>query len=61
MDNHSFNAGFTGVLATSTSVGISLLPEIEQWLRISSLCIGILVGIGSLAIIIKNWSKSNTK
>ena len=61
MDNHSFNAGFTGVLATSTSVGISLLPEIEQWLRISSLCIGILVGIGSLAIIIKNWIKSNTK
>lgn len=61
MDNHSFNAGFTGILATSTSVGISLLPEIEQWLRISSLCIGILVGIGSLAIIIKNWNKSNTK
>jgi len=60
MDNHSFNAGFTGILATSTSVGISLLPEIEQWLRISSLCIGILVGIGSLAIIIKNWSKSSS-
>jgi len=61
MDNHSFNAGFTGVIATSTSVGISLLPEIEQWLRISSLCIGILVGIGSLAIIVKNWNKTNTQ
>lgn len=61
MDNHSFNAGFTGILATSTSVGISLLAEIEQWLRISSLCIGILVGAGSLVIIFKNWNKSNTK
>lgn len=58
MDTHSFNAGVTGVFATATSVGISLLPEIETWLRISSLCIGIIVGIASLAVIIKNWNKS---
>ena len=44
----------TGMFATSTSIAISYLPEIEQWLRIGSLCMGILVGIGSLAIIIKN-------
>jgi hypothetical protein len=46
-----------GVLATATSVGISLLPEIETWLRIGSLCIGIVVGIASLAVIIRNWNK----
>ena len=57
MDTHSFNAGITGVLATATSVGISLLPEIEAWLRIGSLCIGIVFGISSLAVIIRNWTK----
>lgn len=58
MDTHSFNAGMAGVLATATSVGISLLPEVEQWLRIASLIVGITVGIGSLAVIVKNWNKS---
>ena len=57
MDTNSFNAGVTGVLATATSVGISMLPAIEQWLRIGSLCIGIVVGVASLAVIIRNWSK----
>jgi hypothetical protein len=57
MDTHSLNAGITGILATATSVGISLLPEIEAWLRMGSLCIGIAVGIASLAVIIKNWNK----
>jgi hypothetical protein len=57
MDTNSFNAGITGVLATATSVGISLLPAIETWLRMGSLCIGIVVGIASLAVIIRNWNK----
>lgn len=56
MDTNSFNAGITGVLATATSVGISLLPEIEAWLRIASLIVGIMVGIGSLIVISKNWN-----
>jgi hypothetical protein len=46
-----------GIFATATSVGISLLPEIEAWLRAGSLCIGIVVGIASLAVIIRNWNK----
>lgn len=58
MDTHSLNAGMAGVLATATSIGISLLPEIEAWLRIISLIVGITVGIVSLAVIIKNWNKS---
>ena len=57
MDTHSLNAGIMGVVATATSVGISFLPEVEQWLRIISLLVGILVGIGSLVVIIKNWNK----
>jgi hypothetical protein len=61
MDNHSFNASVTGMFATSISIAISFLPEIEQWLRIVSLCMGILVGIGSLAIIVKNWNKNNNQ
>jgi hypothetical protein len=58
MDTHSFNAGITGIMATATSVGISLLPEIEAWLRVGSLCIGIVVGVASLAVIVKNWHKN---
>ena len=58
MDTNSFNAGITGIMATATSVGISLLPEIEAWLRVGSLCIGIVVGVASLAVIIKNWCKN---
>lgn len=58
MDTHSFNAGMAGVIATATSVGISLLPEIEAWLRIVSLLVGIAVGIGSLIVIVRNWNKN---
>jgi hypothetical protein len=61
MDTHSFNAGLTGVLATATSVGISLLPEVEAWLRIISLLVGIAVGIGSLIVIARNWNKSHER
>jgi phage-related minor tail protein len=57
MDTNSLNAGMTGILATAASVGISLLPAIETWLRLGSLCIGIIVGIASLAVIIRNWNK----
>jgi len=58
MDTNSFNAGAAGMIATATSIGISLLPAIETWLRLGSLCIGIVVGIASLAVIIRNWNKN---
>lgn len=57
MDNNTFNAGAFGVMATAVSLGVSILSEVEQWLRIASLCSGILVAIGSLAVIVKNWNK----
>ena len=46
------------MFATATSIGISMLPEVEAWLRIASLIIGIMVGIGSLVVLAKNWNKS---
>lgn len=62
MDTQSFNASLAGIIATSTSIGISLLPEVEAWLRIISLIVGIAVGIGSLVVLVKkNWSKSHER
>jgi hypothetical protein len=58
MDTPSFNACAAGLLATATSVGISMLPEVEAWLRIASLLVGIAVGIGSLAVIVRSWDKN---
>ena len=58
MDTHSFNAGMAGMIATATSVGISFLPEVEAWLRIVSLIVGIFVGIGSLIVLYKNYKKN---
>ena len=58
MDTPSFNACAAGLLATATSVGISMFPEVEAWLRITSLLVGIAVGIGSLAVIVRSWHKN---
>jgi len=58
MDTPSFNACAAGLLATATSVGISMLPEVEAWLRIASLLVGIAVGVGSLAVIVRSWNKN---
>lgn len=58
MDNQSLNASMAGMLATATSIGISFLPEVEAWLRIISLLVGIFVGIGSLIVLYKNYKKN---
>jgi hypothetical protein len=60
METSSFNAGATGMIATATSIGISMLPEVEAWLRIASLLVGILVGIGSLIVLYKNYKKNES-
>jgi hypothetical protein len=60
MDTTSLNAGAAGMIATATSIGISMLPEVEAWLRIASLIVGILVGIGSLIILYKNYKKNES-
>jgi hypothetical protein len=55
MDHHHFNATLTGLVATASGVTVSLLPEIEAWLRVSSLVIGCAVGIASFIVIVRKW------
>jgi hypothetical protein len=54
MDTHQATASLTGLLATATGLTVSMLPELEAWLRVASLVIGCLVGLASLYAILKN-------
>ena len=50
--------GFLGMLATGSGFYVSFLPQVEAWLRILSLAIGITVGVVSLiSIIARHRSK----
>ena len=40
--------GFTGVMFSAGGVGVSILPEIETWLRLTSLVVGLTVGLITL-------------
>lgn len=56
-DNHPV---FTGLFGSATALGavvFSLLPQIEQWLRLGSLTIGIIVGLVTLVNVIRKWDK----
>jgi len=55
MDHQHFNATLTGLVATASGITVSMLPEIEAWLRVSSLIIGCAVGIASLLVILRKW------
>jgi len=60
LEDHSAQLikGSVGMSATLGSVGVSTIQEIELWLRISSLCIGIIVGLlTTWSIIRKNKDK----
>jgi hypothetical protein len=54
MDHHQAAASFTGLVATATGLTVSMLPELEAWLRVASLVIGCLVGLASLYAILRN-------
>lgn len=54
MDHHQATASFTGLLATASGITVSMLPEVEAWLRVISLVIGCAVGLASLYAILKN-------
>ena len=55
MDHQHFNATLTGLIATASGLGVSMLPEIEAWLRILSLVIGCAVGVVSFLVIVRKW------
>jgi hypothetical protein len=59
MDTHQATASFTGLLATAGGITVSMLPELEAWLRIASLIIGCLVGLASLYAILRNRKTPN--
>ena len=46
--------GVTGVVASLASVGISL-ADVEQWIRIASLIVGLLIGLLTLYKIVARW------
>jgi len=54
MDTHQATASFTGLVATASGITLSMLPEIEAWLRVASLVIGCAVGLASLYAILRN-------
>jgi len=56
MDTHQATASFTGLLATATGLTVSMLPELEAWLRVASLVIGCAVGLASLYAILRKKS-----
>jgi len=59
MDDHQLKTLATGVLGTTTSIGAafySLLPQLEMWARISSVIIGLAVGLITLVKLIRDWN-----
>lgn len=56
-----FLTGTTGIGATSTGAYISVLPQVEQWLRITSLVIGCIVGALTLALLVRRLRSKDTR
>lgn len=54
---HALTRGATGVIAAFGGTVVSMLPEIEAWLRITSLGVGIVVGLCTIHSIVKNSKK----
>jgi hypothetical protein len=62
MQEHTNTAvrGLLGVASTSGGIIISNLPAVEAWLRITSLCVGIAVGVlTAISIVRKMLRKKN--
>lgn len=53
---HIFGKGLLGTVASMAGIGVSFLPEIEQWLRVASLLIGCAVGLVTLISILRKGS-----
>ncbi len=53
---HIFAKGLLGTVASIAGIGVSLLPQIEQWLRLASLLIGCAVGLATLVSILRKGS-----
>lgn len=51
--------GAVGMSATTGGMYVSLLSQVEAWLRIISLLVGITVGVATLISIIRNKNRKN--
>jgi hypothetical protein len=54
--------GGLGLMSSIAGIGVSTLQEVEMWLRLVSLCAGIMVAlVTTWSILRKNWSKEDKK
>lgn len=54
--------GSVGFLSSIAGIGMSALQEVEQWLRLASLCAGIMVAlVTTWSILKKNRDKEDKK
>lgn len=53
--------GSIGIAATFGGTAVSLLSQIEAWLRIGSLCVGICVGLLTIRSILKGSKSQPTE
>ena len=54
---HYASRGILGIFASGGSVVVSLLPQIEAWLRVAGLLSGLLVTILSGVSIVRKWRR----
>lgn len=55
--DHTAGKGAIGMLSPLLGYIVSRLPEIEAWLRVLSLCGGLVVCLLTIRSFIKNWDK----
>jgi hypothetical protein len=59
--NHPDATISNGIIGTTTSIGatiVSLMPQVEAWLRISSLVLGLVIAVLTLDKILKERKKN---
>ncbi|HTI69672.1 MAG TPA: hypothetical protein VMF06_06885 [Candidatus Limnocylindria bacterium] len=56
---HTLRDGILGMATSAGGITVSMLPAIEQGLRIVSLLVGIAVGVTTLVSLIRRLGKGN--
>jgi hypothetical protein len=55
---HTVKQGIAGTGASAAGIGMSFMEQLEQWLQIASLSVGLLVGLITLYnLTVKKWRK----
>lgn len=55
---HTIKQGTAGMGASAAGIGVSFVEQLEQWLQIASLSVGLLVGLITLYnLTVKKWRK----